>query len=59
MQMMNPKIYTFDVVRERIGRYEYRLMEGSANSTRRTLDDQIDYLCSLLPKTNSFGLEAI
>lgn len=59
MQMVSPSVYTFDVVREKIGRYEYRLMEGNANSNRRTMDDYIDYLCSLLPKIEFFGIEAI
>lgn len=59
MQMMDSKRYKYDLVKEKIGRYEYKLMEGSSNNNRMTLDGYIDYLCGLLPKEESFAIEAL
>ena len=59
MQTMDSRRYKYDLVREKIGRYEYKLMEGSSTNNRLTLEGYIDYLCGLLPKEESFTIEAL
>lgn len=49
-----------DIVRERIGKYEYELFgKSTTRAGSRSLDDWIDFLFELLPETQSIGLEAI
>ena len=63
LQFQQPAIYKVagNLVREKIGRYEYQLgvIGFDHNSRNMSLDAYIDYLFDQLPKINTAGFEAV
>jgi hypothetical protein len=61
LSSINPSVYAgSDLVKERIGKYEYQLLGATASqSQRKSLDEYIEFLIECLPGFTSAGYESI
>lgn len=60
--ILQPSVYATDIISEKIGRYEYKLLNASnvsPNNQRKGIDGWIAYLFEQLPSEDKLGLESI
>lgn len=60
--LMQPSVYASDIISEKIGRYEYKLVNASnvePSNQRKGVDGWIAFLFECLPSEDTLGMESI